>query len=75
VFDLVASTFNPTAAHPSKTNPKAAMLDVFSFIEERGGNPELIRESQRKRHASVEIVDEIIALFEECKKGVYCDRV
>ncbi|CCX06542.1 Similar to Serine--tRNA ligase, cytoplasmic; acc. no. O14018 [Pyronema omphalodes CBS 100304] len=47
------------------------MLDVFSFIEERGGNPELIRESQRKRHASVEIVDEIIALFEECKKARY----
>lgn len=46
------------------------MLDVLSFIESRGGNPELIRESQRRRHAPVEAVDEVIALFEEFRVGM-----
>lgn len=36
------------------------MLDIYEFIEEKGGNPERIRESQRARGASVELVDEII---------------
>ncbi|KAH3660464.1 hypothetical protein OGAPHI_007050 [Ogataea philodendri] len=36
------------------------MLDIIQFIEEKGGDPKAIRESQRKRGASVEIVDEII---------------
>jgi seryl-tRNA synthetase len=36
-------------------------LDITLFRESSGGNPELIRESQRRRFASVEIVDEIIA--------------
>ena len=35
-------------------------LDITLFRTE-GGNPELIRESQRRRFASVELVDEIIA--------------
>jgi seryl-tRNA synthetase len=47
------------------------MLDVFSFIEERGGNPEAIRESQRRRHASVEVVDEIIQMWNDCKEGEF----
>ncbi|KAI5798990.1 hypothetical protein EDC01DRAFT_721553 [Geopyxis carbonaria] len=47
------------------------MLDVFSFIEERGGNPEAIRESQRRRHAPVEVVDEIIAMYGDCRKARY----
>jgi seryl-tRNA synthetase len=38
------------------------MLDVNDFITERGGNPEKIKESQRRRYAPVEIVDEVIAL-------------
>ncbi|KAL6008400.1 hypothetical protein ACLOJK_033909 [Asimina triloba] len=38
------------------------MLDINLFREDRGNNPELIRESQRRRYASVEIVDEIIQL-------------
>lgn len=48
------------------------MLDVFSLIEERGGNPEAIRESQRRRHANVDIVDEIIREWNECKEGERC---
>lgn len=45
------------------------MLDVVDFIAERGGNPEKIRESQRRRYANVEIVDEIIALFDDHRKS------
>lgn len=38
------------------------MLDINLFRVDKGGNPELIRESQRKRGSRVELVDEIIAL-------------
>jgi seryl-tRNA synthetase len=47
------------------------MLDIIDFIAERGGNPEKIRESQRKRFAPVEIVDEIIALYEEHRASTF----
>jgi len=47
------------------------MLDVNDFIKDRGGNPEKIRESQRRRHASVEIVDEVIDMFEDHRKTQY----
>ena len=36
------------------------MLDINQFIVEKGGNPELIKASQKARYASVELVDEII---------------
>jgi seryl-tRNA synthetase len=45
------------------------MLDVTDFITERGGNPEKIRESQRRRYASVDVVDEVIALWEDHRKS------
>lgn len=45
------------------------MLDVQDFITERGGNPELIRESQRRRYAPVEVVDEVIAMWEDHRKS------
>ena len=38
------------------------MLDINDFRAEKGGNPELIRESQRKRYGSVESVDKVISL-------------
>lgn len=47
------------------------MLDINDFIAERGGDPEKIRESQRRRYANVEIVDEIIALFEDHRKSTF----
>ncbi|KAL5422772.1 hypothetical protein PMIN04_004438 [Paraphaeosphaeria minitans] len=47
------------------------MLDVNDFIAERGGNPDKIRESQRKRHANVEIVDEVIKEFEVHRQTQY----
>ncbi|PKS05216.1 hypothetical protein jhhlp_008586 [Lomentospora prolificans] len=47
------------------------MLDVVDFISERGGDPEKIRESQRRRFADVEIVDEVIALWEDHRRTLY----
>lgn len=44
------------------------MLDTSLFIEERGGNPDLIRRSQKARGASVELVDEIIADYKQWTK-------
>ncbi|KAI0157489.1 hypothetical protein GGR57DRAFT_462055 [Xylariaceae sp. FL1272] len=47
------------------------MLDVLDFIAERGGNPEAIRESQRRRYAPVEVVDEIIAMWQDHRSTNY----
>lgn len=51
------------------------MLDVFDFIVEKGGNPEKIKESQRRRYAPEEAVDEVIALYEDNRKSkpISCD--
>ncbi|KAJ9142619.1 Serine--tRNA ligase [Pleurostoma richardsiae] len=46
-------------------------LDVLDFIKERGGDPEAIRESQRRRYAPVEVVDEVISLWEEHRRTLY----
>lgn len=45
------------------------MLDINLLLEDRGGNPEIVKESQRRRGAPVEIVDEIIALYKEWVKS------
>ncbi|PWA71500.1 Seryl-tRNA synthetase [Artemisia annua] len=44
------------------------MLDINLFREEKGYNPEIIRESQRRRFKPVEIVDEIILLDREWRQ-------
>ncbi|AAS50683.1 ABL088Cp [Eremothecium gossypii ATCC 10895] len=44
------------------------MLDITLFIEEKGGNPDLIKKSQQARNAPVEIVDEIISDYKEWVK-------
>lgn len=46
------------------------MIDINLFRVSKGGNPELIKESQRKRGASVEIVDEIVDLDSQWVKGI-----
>ena len=45
------------------------MLDVQDFIKERDGDPDKIRESQRRRYAPEGVVDEVIALYEDHRKG------
>ncbi|KAJ2737731.1 Cytosolic seryl-tRNA synthetase, partial [Coemansia sp. BCRC 34301] len=41
------------------------MLDINLFIAEKGGNPELIRESERRRNGKPQLVDEIIEQYQE----------
>lgn len=43
-------------------------LDVLHFIDNKGGNAEEIRESQRKRGLSVELVDEVIQMYTDWVK-------
>lgn len=47
------------------------MLDINDFVKERGGDPAKIKESQRRRHAPEEVVDEVIAMFEDHRKTQY----
>jgi len=56
---------------PHNTGIRNTMLDVFDFIVEKGGNPEKIKESQRRRYAPEEAVDEVIALYEDHRKSKY----
>ena len=46
-------------------------LDVLHFIDSKGGNAEEIRESQRKRGLSVELVDEVIQMYADWVKRVF----
>ncbi|KAL4890389.1 hypothetical protein BDV59DRAFT_93091 [Aspergillus ambiguus] len=47
------------------------MLDLADFISDRGGDPNKIKESQRKRFAPEEAVDEVIALYEAARRARY----
>ncbi|KAF9014161.1 hypothetical protein BDQ17DRAFT_1342195 [Cyathus striatus] len=43
-------------------------LDILHFIDSKGGNAQEIRDSQRKRNLSVELVDEVIQMYSEWVK-------
>jgi seryl-tRNA synthetase len=45
------------------------MLDLADFITDRGGDPKKIKESQRRRFAPEEAVDEVISLYEDARRG------
>lgn len=45
------------------------MLDLNDFVTDRGGNPNGIKESQRRRFAPENVVDEVITLYEEARRG------
>eukprot|EP01113_Clastostelium_recurvatum_P004151 TRINITY_DN1182_c0_g1_i1.p1 TRINITY_DN1182_c0_g1~~TRINITY_DN1182_c0_g1_i1.p1 ORF type:complete len:456 (+),score=171.07 TRINITY_DN1182_c0_g1_i1:92-1459(+) len=47
------------------------MLDIMLFRADKGGNPDLVRESQRRRCAPVEAVDEVIALDKAWREARY----
>ncbi|PKY05348.1 seryl-tRNA synthetase, cytoplasmic [Aspergillus campestris IBT 28561] len=47
------------------------MLDLADFVTERGGSPNKIKESQRRRFASETVVDEVITLYEEARRARY----
>jgi hypothetical protein len=59
-----------TPTNSLQSTHKLKMLDIFDFIVEKGGNPEKIKESQRRRYAPEEAVDEVIALYEEHRKSM-----
>ncbi|WOK93106.1 serine--tRNA ligase [Canna indica] len=46
----------------------AIMLDINLFRAEKGFDPEIVRESQRRRFASVDVVDEVIHLDKEWRQ-------
>ncbi|KAA8536878.1 hypothetical protein F0562_029356 [Nyssa sinensis] len=48
--------------------PKEKMLDINLFREDKENNPEAIRESQRRRFANVDLVDEVICLDKEWRQ-------
>jgi len=51
-------------------------LDINLFRAEKGGNPDLIRESVKKRFQDPKIVDDVLALDEEWrKKRFICDQL
>ncbi|KAF8647341.1 hypothetical protein AX16_006803 [Volvariella volvacea WC 439] len=43
-------------------------LDILDFIDNKGGNAERIKESQRRRGLSVELVDEVIQMYTDWVK-------
>ncbi|OMP09084.1 hypothetical protein COLO4_05829 [Corchorus olitorius] len=47
------------------------MLDINLFREEKGNDPNLVRESQRRRFADVGIVDKIISLDKRWRRCQY----
>ena len=50
------------------STPKSARTDP-AVQPEKGGDINVVKESQKKRNASVELVDEVMALFNEHKEG------
>lgn len=45
------------------------MLDVADFVTDRGGDPKKIKESQRRRFAPEDIVDEVLGLYEDARRS------
>ena len=45
------------------------MLDINDFITERGGDPNKIRESQRRRNKPESVVDEVIEMYQDHRKS------
>lgn len=55
--------FLPVLLHPY------FKMDINMFREDKGGNPEAVRESQRRRFAPVEAVDLVIELDKAWRAG------
>ena len=45
------------------------VLDIDEFRPEKGGNPDKIRENQKKRYCDVSMVDKIVEADEKWRKG------
>ena len=51
------------------------MLDIWHFRAEKGGDSNVVRESQRRHFQSVEIVDVIVAADKVLREGNCIDLV
>jgi len=58
---LISFTVCPASSELARTDPLVQ--------PEKGGDINVVKESQKKRNASVELVDEVMALFNEHKEG------
>ncbi|KAL9125947.1 MAG: hypothetical protein Q9217_004925 [Psora testacea] len=47
------------------------MLDVFDFLQHKGGDPEKVKESQRRRYAPEGVVEEIQSLYKDARATKY----
>ena len=45
------------------------MLDVFDFIEDKGGDAKKLKESQRRRYGPEDVVEGVQTLYENARKG------
>ena len=45
------------------------MLDITLFRTDQGGNPDIVRESQRRRYADVSLVDKVIEIDSEWRQS------
>lgn len=45
------------------------MIDLILLQEEKGGDIKAVKESQRKRNASVELVDDVLTMYKEWTRG------
>lgn len=53
------------------THPAPMVLDINLLREDRGGNPGLVRESQQRRFASVDLVTEVQEADQAARKGMF----
>eukprot|EP01023_Acetabularia_acetabulum_P037408 TRINITY_DN3545_c0_g1_i3.p1 TRINITY_DN3545_c0_g1~~TRINITY_DN3545_c0_g1_i3.p1 ORF type:complete len:190 (+),score=36.59 TRINITY_DN3545_c0_g1_i3:69-638(+) len=47
------------------------MLDINIFRSDKGGNPDIVRESQKRRYADEKLVDEVVRLDSEWRSKRY----
>lgn len=59
---LLTSRFSPEGSL-DLTPPALSVRPLHTVQKEKGGDPEVVRESQRKRGASVELVDEVLERY------------
>lgn len=69
--ESVGNCRSPTFHLVLYANLRAKMtLDILHFIDSKGGNAQEIRDSQKKRGHSVELVDEIVQMYADWVKSV-----
>lgn len=66
---LFGARFKSQLFETTGISHNTGMLDINDFVTERGGEPEKIRESQRRRYAKPEIVEEVIAMYEDHRRS------